>query len=572
VSPLSPNNSLKASFNGVETSVTIFPRSIAFNAQNYDRGSTANVLVTDNNANTNPSTKQSVDITISSKEGGNSIPFTLAETGPDSGKFGGVGEMTLLFSDGNDKFPDKGTLTVTVEIPAATKVPAPDPTILDVGTVEVTSNTSDTVGFVMTVTEDAVDSNIYTAQLTLTTGSTDASTNSIKVSGGDILTVKSGEFSTNAVIVPSNPLIGLLPVEVTETTPDTITASYLDVTDEEIVKFAEGEGGGGGGGIVRPSLVVNVVAGLSLFGGGGSSGGPPSISSSSFAIFGAASEGSFVQQSADFDSSIIGKQSLTPKSGVVSDSEASKKDSSKSVTFKKNQKVVLDFDIFETRGDLKHATLYMNEGEITGYLEEYTYIRWDDKGVTIHDEKGIFNEADIEIIENEDRSLTLRFTMAFGSEVDESDVMLKVWNYKRQGANIVYEDAFKVTDAADESISESLFSDIISEASQEPKPQEIPDIIVQSEPKDKSIPAWIKTSANWWSENQINDKDFVLGLEYLVKEEIIQIPKIQVNTDKSQNIPEWIKSTAGWWSEGGITDDEFKNAVQWLIEKGVMTV
>ena len=78
--------------------------------------------------------------------------------------------------------------------------------------------------------------------------------------------------------------------------------------------------------------------------------------------------------------------------------------------------------------------------------------------------------------------------------------------------------------------------------------------------------------ASWWSENQINDKDFVLGLEHLVKQDIIQIPKTQVNTDKSQNIPEWIKSTAGWWSEGGITDDEFKNAIQWLIEKGVMTV
>jgi hypothetical protein len=38
-----------------------------------------------------------------------------------------------------------------------------------------------------------------------------------------------------------------------------------------------------------------------------------------------------------------------------------------------------------------------------------------------------------------------------------------------------------------------------------------------------SIPAWIKNNAKWWSEDQIDDKTFASGIQFLVKEGIISV-------------------------------------------------
>ena len=37
-------------------------------------------------------------------------------------------------------------------------------------------------------------------------------------------------------------------------------------------------------------------------------------------------------------------------------------------------------------------------------------------------------------------------------------------------------------------------------------------------------------------------------------------------------IPDWIKNTAGWWADGQIDDGSFVSGVQWLISNGIMTV
>jgi hypothetical protein len=37
------------------------------------------------------------------------------------------------------------------------------------------------------------------------------------------------------------------------------------------------------------------------------------------------------------------------------------------------------------------------------------------------------------------------------------------------------------------------------------------------------IPAWIKNNAEWWAAGAIDDKTFVQGIQFLVKEGILQI-------------------------------------------------
>ncbi len=85
------------------------------------------------------------------------------------------------------------------------------------------------------------------------------------------------------------------------------------------------------------------------------------------------------------------------------------------------------------------------------------------------------------------------------------------------------------------------------------------------------IPEWIKNNAGWWAEGIIDDEAFVNGIQYLVKEKIIQISSItQESSSENNKIPEWIKNNAGWWAEGIIDDEAFVNGIQYLIEHGII--
>jgi hypothetical protein len=87
-----------------------------------------------------------------------------------------------------------------------------------------------------------------------------------------------------------------------------------------------------------------------------------------------------------------------------------------------------------------------------------------------------------------------------------------------------------------------------------------------------SIPEWIRNNAAWWAEGQIDDKTFIQGIEYLIKNDIILIPKTQQENTDSQEIPGWIKNNASWWAEGQIDDETFVQGLQYLIQNGILRV
>jgi len=90
---------------------------------------------------------------------------------------------------------------------------------------------------------------------------------------------------------------------------------------------------------------------------------------------------------------------------------------------------------------------------------------------------------------------------------------------------------------------------------------------------DIQIPAWIKSNAKWWSEGQINDSDFVQGIQYLIKQEIIKIPKsISDSSSSEQQIPAWIKNNAAWWADGKISDNDFVAGIQYLIKVNIIKI
>jgi len=120
-----------------------------------------------------------------------------------------------------------------------------------------------------------------------------------------------------------------------------------------------------------------------------------------------------------------------------------------------------------------------------------------------------------------------------------------------------------------------------------PEPLQKTESIVDSTPKVKEkVPGWIKNNAKWWAEGQIGDSDFTSGIQFMIKEKIINIPdlpeevtqmelkdeKRAMGMEREQNVPDWIRNNAGWWADGQISEDDFVNGIKYLVEKGIILV
>ena len=91
-------------------------------------------------------------------------------------------------------------------------------------------------------------------------------------------------------------------------------------------------------------------------------------------------------------------------------------------------------------------------------------------------------------------------------------------------------------------------------------------------PTQKEIPAWVKSNAGWWADGTISDGEFLSGIEFLIKDEIISVPPTAISPQTSDGVPAWVKSNAGWWADGTISDGEFVNGIQHLIKIGLVSV
>ena len=89
--------------------------------------------------------------------------------------------------------------------------------------------------------------------------------------------------------------------------------------------------------------------------------------------------------------------------------------------------------------------------------------------------------------------------------------------------------------------------------------------------QDSSVPGWVKNTAGWWATDVISETEFVNAIEFLVKENIIQVDTSQT-TETSQAVPEWVKNTVGWWATDTISETEFVNAIAYLIKVGIINI
>ncbi len=95
--------------------------------------------------------------------------------------------------------------------------------------------------------------------------------------------------------------------------------------------------------------------------------------------------------------------------------------------------------------------------------------------------------------------------------------------------------------------------------------------VSQTSETSQGVPEWVKNTAGWWATDAISETEFVNAIEFLVKEDIIQVDASQTS-ETSQSVPEWIKNTAGWWADDVISETEFVNAIAYLIKVGIISI
>jgi len=125
----------------------------------------------------------------------------------------------------------------------------------------------------------------------------------------------------------------------------------------------------------------------------------------------------------------------------------------------------------------------------------------------------------------------------------------------------------KVPLATDKSASSEELDELKAELA------EIKAMLSEKEDKPK-VPTWIKNNVQWWADGQVDDQTFLNGIEFMVKEKVIDIPVLpeQSSDVAEQKIPDWIRNNAIWWSEGAISEDDFINGIEFLVQKGIVRV
>ncbi len=338
-----------------------------------------------------------------------------------------------------------------------------------------------------------------------------------------------------------------------------------------VLGFDVGCAGGGGGGFTRAGLVVNALAGLSALGGGG--GGTPGPTSylGAVALSDSGSETISLPQeirdeinNRDPDSTVKANDdiyeeydfplSIGGKSFAVS--EYASPIETQTVVPGEPTEFKL---VYYSNSELAHSSLYFNLGPTRSIQGSNTQVLlYQDKPAEIIDPNGniatatgsINNEGELK------RVATFSITFSEFAEFTTSDMVNRAWSTNLNSGDIIYYDAIEL---AQPEIVEFTEEDI-----PEPEIQTL---------KSQHVPIWIKNNAAWWSQELIDDSDFVAGIEYLVQQEIITITETgTLETNSSDEIPKWIKNNAGWWSEDLITEKEFIDGIQWLISNGIIKV
>lgn len=106
--------------------------------------------------------------------------------------------------------------------------------------------------------------------------------------------------------------------------------------------------------------------------------------------------------------------------------------------------------------------------------------------------------------------------------------------------------------------------------------------MAQDSNEDNLIPAWYKTSVDWWLAEKITDDEIINSIEFLWHKGIIKIDNkietspnfdsnfIPISYEDQKKLISDLKQKFGFWSKGSISDEEVTNTIIKLIQKRII--
>ncbi len=79
------------------------------------------------------------------------------------------------------------------------------------------------------------------------------------------------------------------------------------------------------------------------------------------------------------------------------------------------------------------------------------------------------------------------------------------------------------------------------------------------------VPIWIKNNTASWSQGKLDDSQFILGVRYLIANDMMALPHEYSSMTLEKPIPAWIKTVGSWWADGKVSDYDFLASIQYLI-------
>jgi hypothetical protein len=522
-----PGDILTATYGSQETQAIFKPAGVGVEFSPFhtmfDRKEIAHVTVTDPSA----AGSGSVIVHVNSQISGG-FDLELTETSP--GVFGNSENNQIVLLGPNSFYDISDYYDTIVNIEQEDSSQNNNDSTTQTISV-IVSSTSNPVGLSLNLVETTPSSGVFAAPLSLTAYAD--SFESLYVKANDILNLKYGGSTINYGFVNprTDQTIGGLEVRSFDAGDDLITVDYNGSTVSALVTNTS-LGGGGGGGVSRAGLVVQAVGAISLFGGGNIS-GPPSFDDKVFTL---KQDGTKLSGSGIFE---VGTQST----------------------------ISMGFRMPGGLNELDHVGLYANIASGKGKYDSDTYIYFDKyktPQITIHDPQGFFKSVKVDVTEPSKSNLNVNFAFDFTKSIDNSNVVFEAWNIKRDSALKEIPGLLKVGDTTIETPSE-------------------PEIIHTQTEEKLPIPQWIKSNAAWWGKGAIDDKEFTNGIGYLIQKQIINVPELlQKNTSPNVGlmdspefvpvVPSWVKNNALWWSEGKLTDDDFIVGIKYLLEQNIIKV
>jgi hypothetical protein len=259
-------------------------------------------------------------------------------------------------------------------------------------------------------------------------------------------------------------------------------------------------------------------------------------------------------------------------------------------TFETGVPSELRFPFYEDNGvrAIDHVAVYvLHEGDKTVNDSELYLIYNRNKPLQTFDSNGYLSDFSLDIIEKTSRDADFIFGITFAIPMEKSDIIVRVWDNYRRSTDYRFNDLIEVvqsdsnrelTDNSDLTLWDSSDEDNSITDSSTILKYDFQSLDDSNEPSQFSkknsieIPLWIKFNANWWSQDEIGDDDFIAGIKYLIENDIIIIPEFTQNQQGTKEIPDWIKYNAEWWAGDLVSDAEFVKSIQWLIEEGVLKI